>query len=205
MSDNEPDKDVEKSQRNGRQMSLGTWIVERMNWSWFTATQSTGGVAILMSECPKQFAGLQTVGVVIFILNLVLWTIFTGLMITKWLVRPSSFKQSFLPPQCFFLGSFWLTQATFIICMQRFGVPHTGPWLVVAVRVLFWIYAAVTFISTTLQFVTVFRMTPSKAIDMNPAWFLMVFQAMLTGTTAASIAGSQPPAQRLPIIVAGVS
>lgn len=203
MSDSSPDKDVEKGK--GRQMSLGTWIVERMNWSWFTATQSTGGVAVLLSECPKQFAGLQTVGVVLFILNLFLWLTFSGLMITKWLIRPSSFKKSFLPTECYFLGSFWLTQATFIICMQRFGVPHTGPWLVVAIRVLFWIYAAVTFISTVLQFVTVFARNPSKAIEMNPAWFLMVYQAMLTGTTAASIATSQPAAQRLPIIVAGVS
>lgn len=40
---------------------------------------------------------------------------------------------------------------------------------------------------------------------MTPAWLLPVFPIMLTGTIATLIAADQPPAQRLPIIVAGVT
>ena len=89
--------------------------------------------------------------------------------------------------------------------MQRFGVPHTGPWLITAIRVLFWIYAAVTFLSTTIHLTVIAKYTPITAIEMNPAWFLLIFNAMLTGTVAAAIAADQPPEQRMPIIVAGVA
>lgn len=129
------------------------WIVERVNFSWFPATQSTGGVAVVLSECPKQFHGLQTIGTIIFIFNLVAFLIITGLQITRWILCPEKFKQSFIkPPECFFYGSWWLTIATIIICMQRFGVPHSGPWLIVAIRVCFWIYAACTLLSTIIVF-----------------------------------------------------
>jgi len=182
------------------------WIVERFNWSFFTCTQSTGGIAIVLSECPKQFPGLQTIGIVVFIFNLVLFLIFATLMILRWITKPSKFRECFTqPPECFFYGSFWLTTATIIISMNRFGVPRAGPWLVVAIRVCFWIYAACTILSTSIHIVVVYKHTPIQSIQMSPAWFLLIFQAMLTGTVASAIAMDQPPAQRLPIIVAGVA
>ena len=89
--------------------------------------------------------------------------------------------------------------------MNDYGVPHAGPWLVVAVRVCFWMYAAISILSTTTQFVVIFKHTPITSIKMIPPWFLLVLQTMLTGTVAAAIAMNQPPVQRLPIIVAGVA
>lgn len=187
-------------------LSFAKWIEERFNWSWFTCTQSTGGIAIILSECPKQFDGLQTIGVVVYIFNLVLFLGFTSLMVMRWTLNPAKIRECFTnPPECFFYGSFWLSFATIIISMEKFGVSHTGPWIIVAVRVLYWLYAAITLLSSTIQFIVVFKYTPVKSISMNPAWFLMIFQAMLTGTVAASIAGDQPAEQRLPIIVSGVA
>jgi len=55
-----------------RRWTLRRWLDERFDWSWFTCTQSTGGIAVLLSECPHQFRGLQTIGIVIYLLNLVL-------------------------------------------------------------------------------------------------------------------------------------
>ncbi|PSK38097.1 hypothetical protein B9Z65_1288 [Elsinoe australis] len=184
----------------------GTWIIERFNWSYFTCTQSTGGIAIALSECPKQFDGLQTIGLIVFIFNIVLFLFFTSLMITRWTLKPSKFKECFTsPPECYFYPPFWLTVATIIICMQRYGVSHAGPWLIVAIRVCFWIYAAVVFLSSVIHIVVLCKHTPVQAIQMNPAWFLLIFYVMLVGTVAGSIAMSQPPHHRIPIIVAGVA
>lgn len=181
------------------------WVAEHFEWSWFTATQSLGGVAISLSECPKRFNGLQTIGVVIFIINLVLFLTFTSLLLIRWFTKPSTIKRSFIrAPECYFFGSFWLTCATIIICIQKFAVPHTGPWMIITIRVLFWVYAATTILSTTIHFVVMFEYHKVAAIEMNPAWFILFFNAMLTGTVAAAIAPDQPPAQRLPIIVAGI-
>lgn len=181
------------------------WVVKHMNWSWFTCTQSTGGVAIVLSESPKQFQGLQTIGKVIFIFNIVLYLSFILLIALRWITNPRTFKLCFTEgPECAFYGSFWLSFATMIICMERFGKPNVGEWLVVAIRVLFWMYAAMTLLNSTLHLSLAFKYTPVVAMEMSPVWFLSIFNAMLTGTIAGSIAPSQPPPQRMPIIVAGI-
>lgn len=187
-------------------VELSQWLDEKFDWSWFTATQSTGGFAIALAECPKQFHGLQTIGTIVFIANLILFLAFNALMIMRFSTNPGRLRRSLtVAPECFFFGSYWLTIAGIIMCMQRYGVPHVGDWLLVVVRVLFWTYAAVTFLSTSLHFVVVFKYTTVSSIDMSPAWFFLIFNSMLTGTVAASIAPAQPPDQRWPIIIAGVA
>ena len=182
-----------------------TWLQERFSWSWFTCTQSTGGIAIALYECPKTFPGLRTIGSIIFIFEIVLYLLFTSLMLLRWKTNPSKIVKCFTAaPECYFFGSYLLSSATIIINM-RYGVPHAGPWLVDAIRVCFWIYAAISLLITMIHFVVICRYAPFVAIQFAPPIFLLFLNAMLTGTVAASIAGGQPPEQRLPIIVAGVA
>jgi tellurite resistance protein TehA-like permease len=188
-----------------QRLDARTWLVERFSWTWFTATQSTGGLAIVLAECPHQFDGLHTIGAIIFIFNIVLWLLFTGLTITRWKLKPTSLYASFTqPPEAYFYGSWWLTAATIILGIQHYGVPHSGPWLVDAIRVLFWIYAACTLLSSLVVFVVMTKHSPIKNPGGNPSILLTVFHAMLTGTVAAGIVREQPEAHRLPIMVAGV-
>ncbi|KAI1764877.1 voltage-dependent anion channel [Hypoxylon sp. FL1150] len=180
--------------------------IAHFTWANFTCTQSTGAIAILLSMTPHQFHGLQTAGVVVFIFNLALFVLFCTAMLARFILHPYMIKRSFTnPPEQYFFSSFFLSIATTIICMQRFGVPHAGEWLVVAIRVLFWIYAACTLIYATVTWVVVASVSPFEPLQINPAVFLMIFNTMLTGTIAGSIAESQPPAQRLSIIVAGIA
>lgn len=180
--------------------------LDRFTWANFTCTQSTGGVAILLSETPHQFHGLQTAGIVVFILNLVLFVLFTTTITCRFIQRPSSLRKSLTnPPEAYFTGSLWLSIATIIMCMQRFAVPHAGPWVIVAIRILFWTYAAITLAYNIVIFVVMFVICPLKPGSMSPPMFLMIYNAMLTGTVASSIAASQPLSQRMDIIVAGIA
>lgn len=197
-------KDTEDQSHGERKVSLRE-RVDQFTWAWFTCTQSTGGIAVILSETPNQFSGLQTIGVVVYIFNIVLFLAFIAILLTRWFLTPSKIKESFIkPPENFFYGSFWLSAATIIIGMQRFGVPHAGPWLTVVIRVCFWIYAACTLLSSTVHLAAIFQYTPIEVFSVSPAIFLTVFNAMLTGTVAGAIAADQPPEQRLPIIIAGV-
>lgn len=181
-------------------------LLDRFTWANFTCTQSTGGVAILLSETPHRFRGLQTAGVVVFILNLVMFVILTTAMVCRFVQRPSNLRRSVTrPPEAYFTGSLWLSMATIIICLQRFGVPHVGPWAIDAVRVLFWIYAAITLVYNITIFVVMFVVRPLEPGSLSPPMFLMIYNAMLTGTVASSIASAQHPSQRMAIIVAGVA
>ena len=58
-------------------------IRERLShftWAWFEITMSTGALAILLTYQPFTFPGLQTIGKIVFILDLVLFLTFTGLI-----------------------------------------------------------------------------------------------------------------------------
>ncbi|OTA92557.1 hypothetical protein M434DRAFT_387095 [Hypoxylon sp. CO27-5] len=153
--------------------------ITHFTWANFTCTQSTGGIAILLSTTPHQFQGLQTAGVVVFIMNIILFLILCAMMLTRFILHPQMLKRSFTnPPELFFFGSFWLSIATSIIF---------------------------TLIYTVVAWVVSAALSHIKPLQINPAVFLMIFNTMLTGTMAAAIAQSQPPVQRLPIIVAGVA
>lgn len=171
---NSPDsgKLDEKDQDERVRFTWGQWIVERFNFSYFTCTQSTGGLALALSECPKQFSGLQTIGVIVFILNLVLFLALLYFNVTSLDYQPIVIQKvsHTTVPECFFYGAFWLTIATTILGINRYGVPKCGPWFIVAVRVLFWIYAAATLLSICIHIIVVYEDTPIRSIHMNPAW-----------------------------------
>ncbi|CEI67422.1 hypothetical protein FVEN_g11600 [Fusarium venenatum] len=194
--------DAESRDKNSKDASL----VDRFSWGNFTCTQSTGGVALMLSKTPYQFHGLQTIGVVVFILNLILFILFVSTMTYRFVRKPSSFRESITkPPEAYFTGSLWLSMATIIMGMQAFGVPHTSSWLVYVVRVLFWIYGAITLTYNIVIFVVMFSIAPFAPGSMSSPMFLMIYNAMLTGTVASVIAADQPPPQRMPILVAGIA
>ncbi|KAL6922277.1 hypothetical protein FSST1_006303 [Fusarium sambucinum] len=194
--------DAESRDKNSKDASL----VDRFSWGNFTCTQSTGGVALMLSKTPYQFHGLQTIGVVVFILNLVLFILFISAMIYRFMRKPSSFRESITkPPEAYFTGSLWLSMATIIMGIQAFGVPHTGSWLVGVVRILFWTYGAITLTYNIVIFVVMFSIAPFTPGSMSSPMFLMIYNAMLTGTVASVIAADQPPPQRVPILVAGIA
>lgn len=89
--------------------------------------------------------------------------------------------------------------ATMILNTQRYGVPHCGPWLITATRVLFWFYVANSFLTTNLHIVWISRATPFKTIEFQPPMFILVLNAMLTGTIASAISENQPPHHRVPV------
>lgn len=109
------------------------------------------------------------------------------------------------PQEAFFFGSFFLSISVILGGIQLYGITY-GPapaWLITAIRVLFWIYAAGSLINSIQQYWVFIIRSPSHPIKFSPPWFLAGYSGMLTGTIASLIAQSQPPAQRLPIIVGG--
>ncbi|MCJ1299125.1 hypothetical protein MMC08_001916 [Hypocenomyce scalaris] len=167
---------------------------------------STGGIALLLSVTPHRFRGLTTIGTIVFILDLILFILITVLIATRFILHPGAFIRSWHhPTESLFIPTFWLTVATLVSNMQQYGVPSSGPWLLVALRVLFWTYTACTFLSAILQYHLLFTGKPHTIQSMTPAWLLPIFPVMLCGTLASVIAGSQPPHQGIPIIIAGVT
>ena len=74
-------------------------------------------------------------------------------------------------------------------------------------RVLFWIYIGISFITSSLQYLHLFTAPPTRLTiqGMTPAWILPIFPMLLSGTLAGIIAAGQPAGSALTVIIAGVT
>jgi tellurite resistance protein TehA-like permease len=169
---------------------------------------ATGGIATLLAAQPHRFHGLLTIGKIIFIIEIVAFILFTAAISTRFILYPGTFTRSIsYPSEALFIPTFFLSIVNIFNGSQLFGVPATGDWLVVALRVCFWLYLAVTFILATVQYLYLFTAPPQRLTvqSMTPSWLLPIFPAMLCGTFASAIASTQPAASAMTIIIAGVT
>ncbi|KZM24063.1 transmembrane transport [Ascochyta rabiei] len=181
--------------------------LQHLTWAWYTFPMSTGGLALLLSPStqPHTFQGLEIIAKIVYIFDLVIFTLITCAMLYRFTQQPSLLRESiFHPTEGLFMPTIFLSLASIIGGTKLYGIPSSGPWLVVAYRVLFWIYFAVTFLVAIGMYYVLFCHPSLKVDDMTPAWDLPIFPVMLTGTIAAIGASSQPTEQAVPIIVAGV-
>ncbi|KAF2637010.1 hypothetical protein P280DRAFT_552465 [Massarina eburnea CBS 473.64] len=202
--------DASEQKESGR-VKVG--IRERLKhftWAWFTSTMSTGGLALVLALTPHQFRGLYTIGVIVYLFNIGLFLTLCTCMTLRYIFSPQHFKRSFLhPPEAFFFGSFWLSVCVILSGTQIYGVTYgpCGEWLKTTLRILYYIYAALSLINSIQQYWVFITWTPfhSHLHPFTPAWFLAGYSSMLTGTLASLLSGTQPPEHRLPIIVSGLA
>lgn len=180
--------------------------LHHFTWAWFTTTMSTGGIALLLSQTPHRFHGLTTIGIIIFLFDLVMFTIFCSCIAIRFTLFHNALLSSLAhPTESLFFPTFWISFSNIMSSIIIYGIPRTGAWLVVVVRVLFWVYTACTFLVAVGQYFFLFTGKPLTLQSFMPAWILPVFPVMLCGTLASILGSSQPPQYALPILVAGVT
>lgn len=163
-------------------------------------------LGLLFRLTPHRFDGLETIGKVAFILAIVMFLFSTGAIAVRFFLTPRGLKTSLThPTESLFFPAFILSLAILLANSAIYGVPSSGAWLPKALRVCFWIYAALALISSTVQYTVIFNGAKLPIKSMSPLWIFPIFPTLLTGVLAAAIAPSQPPSQRLPILVAGVT
>lgn len=157
---------------------------------------STGSLAVVLANTPNRFPGLQTIGKLFFILDLVLFTLFNLLMTTRFILVPQKLIASLHHPvEGLFYGTYWVSIALILNCTQAYGVPATGPWLVKALEVCFWMYCGTVFIVSVAQYYFFFHTERLKVTDAVPAWIFPIYPLLVVGTMAGTMIPSQPALQ----------
>ncbi|KAI1762886.1 voltage-dependent anion channel [Hypoxylon sp. FL1150] len=193
--------------RKGGRVSDFLARLEHFTWANYTFPMATGGLALLLSESTQGFTfrGLQTIGTIVYIFDLVIFSLVTSAITYRFVKFPGTLRCSVThPTESLFLGTSMLSLASIITGIAKYGIPACGPWLVTAFRVLFWIYFAITFGIAVGQYTFLFVSPFLRIEDMTPAWDLPIFPFMLCGTVAASGATTQPADQALPMIMGGL-
>ncbi|KAK7017352.1 malic acid transport protein [Favolaschia claudopus] len=177
-------------------------------WAWFTLPMATGGMSLLLSSQtqPHAFDGLQTIGKIVYLWALFLFTSVAICITYRFKRFPGTFTASLThPTESLFAATPLLSLASIIAAIARYGIPSCGPWLIVAYRILFWMYFAISFVAAVGLYFLLFTSPALKLSDMTPAWDLPIFPFMLSGTVASVGAPFQPPAHAVPMIIAALA
>ncbi|KAI5195569.1 malic acid transporter [Aureobasidium subglaciale] len=184
-----------------------TWRdrVAHFTWPWFACTMSTGAVAVVLSNTPNQFTGLQTIGKIFFILALVLFIAFTIIITIRFILVPQKFLASLHHPvESLFFGSYWVSISLLLNCIHLYGVPNTGPWLIKTLEILFWIYCAVVLIVGIGQYYILFQLERLSVNNAMPAWIFPIYPLLVVGPLASTLVPNQPHSAAVPIWIGGV-
>lgn len=145
--------------------------IAHFTWPWFATTMSTGAIAVVLANTPNRFDGLDVIGKIFYLLNLVLFVLFNIAMGLRMFWFPRRFIASLHHPvEGLFFGSYWVSVSLILNGAQSYGVPSSGPWLVVALRVVFWMYCAITLCVAVGQYFVLFQEERLKITDAVPAW-----------------------------------
>jgi tellurite resistance protein TehA-like permease len=138
---------------------------------------STGGVAFVLSVIPSRFDGLTQLGTGIFVFKLFLFTPVTITMCVRFYVHPGTFTHSMTNPhEGFFFAAFWLSPATMIVNTTEYGIPHSGPWLLVALRYAFWAYTICATLLAIYYYHALFTVKKLIITNVSPGWLLLFSQ-----------------------------
>jgi len=179
--------------------------IAHFTWPWFATTMSTGALAVVLGQTPNKFDGLQTIGKIFFILDLVLFGLFNVAMALRAYWFPRRFLASLHHPvEGLFFGSYWVSVSLLLNCMQAYGVPSTGPWLIKAINVLFWIYCAIVLVVAIGQYYVLFQEERLRITDAVPAWIFPIYPLLVIGPMAGTMVPSQPHHSALPMWIGAV-
>ena len=156
-----------------------------------------------------------------FLANILLFLVLCTCTVLRLIHHPAHFASSFLHPQeSLFLGSFWLSLSVILAGIQTYGITHGPfsssssssssssppyPWLVDAVHVLYWAYAALSLANSIFQYWILIAYSKLRPVPYLPSIFLAGYSAMLTGTVASMVAGTQPAHRVMGVVVSGVA
>ncbi|KAJ5598902.1 C4-dicarboxylate/malic acid transporter [Penicillium lagena] len=124
--------------------------IRHITWAYFTLTMATGGLANVFYSVPYRFSGLETIGVVTFLLDVVLYILIWILLIARFCLYPYTLKASFLhPTESLFVPASIVSLQTIVINISQYGIGHAGYWLTEAVSILFWILTVLAILFST--------------------------------------------------------
>jgi tellurite resistance protein TehA-like permease len=160
---------------------------------------------VVLGNTPNTFPGLETIGKVVYILNLVMFVLFNGLMITRFILVPRKLTTSLHHPvEGLFHGTYWVSVALILNGAYVFGKSETGSWMTKAHEVCFWTYCGISFTISIIQYSMFFRLERLNVTDAVPAWIFPIYPLLVVGTLAGTILPSQPNSASWKIFHGGV-
>ncbi|KAF6221925.1 hypothetical protein HO133_001893 [Letharia lupina] len=178
--------------------------IRHYTWTFFTMTMATGGISNVLYAVPFRFRGLEAIGIIFFLLNIVLF-IFNIVMISlRFYFHPETFKASFLhPTERLFIPAAVVSFGTILLNISQYGPSHAGDWLNDVVVVLFWVDAGLALTASMGVYLIMWSTASFTIENMTPIWIFPAYPLLIIGPHAAVLSQTLEQRRAFDIIVGG--
>ena len=157
--------------------------------NWFAATMGTGILSLALVQFPLSIPGLRSIAEGLWILNIVLFCIFSGLYMTRWIMFFDEAKQIFgHSTVSMFFGTIPMGLATIINGLLVFGIPRWGSSIIPLAEMLWWLDVGMALACGVLIPYMMFTRQDHSIDQMTAVWLLPVVAAEVAAASGGLLA-----------------
>ncbi len=183
-----------------KQMNKPSDIIKQFTPNWFTMNMGTGILSLMLAAFPYPVPGLQIAAETLWVINIVLFIIFSILFISRFTFYFDSARKLLTHPiQSMFLGAIPMGLVTIINGFLIFDAPKG-----VNIALGLWWFDA--FISVIIGLLVPFYMFTNQRHsieDMTAIWLLPIVPAEVAAASAGFLAQHVAPAMARHIVILG--
>ena len=164
-------------------------MIRQFTPNWFAATMGTGILALALPQMPGIGPAVKPIGEALWLFNIGLFMLFSGLYGARWLLFGHEAKRIFgHNTVSMFIGTIPMGLATIINGCLAFGIARFGPGFVGVAQVLWWLDVAMSLACGVLIPYLMFTRHEHNLDGMTAVWLLPVVAAEVAGASGGLLA-----------------
>ncbi|UZE13735.1 TDT family transporter [Pseudomonas sp. B21-053] len=157
--------------------------------NWFAATMGTGVLALALAQVPVAIPGLHAMAEGLWLFNIFLFVLFTGLYAARWVLFFDEARRIFgHSTVSMFFGTIPMGLATIINGFLVFGLPRWGDGVIHVAEVLWWLDVAMSLACGVLIPYMMFTRQEHSIDQMTAVWLLPVVAAEVAAASGGLLA-----------------
>jgi C4-dicarboxylate transporter/malic acid transport protein len=170
-------------------VSRGLENVRQFTPNWFTITMGTGILSLSLNQFPLHVPGLHTIAVALWMLNIILFSVFSVIYVTRWILFTQEAQRILSHSTVsMFFGAIPMGLATIINGFLVYGVPMWGTSIVRVALILWWIDVVLALCSGIWIPFMMFTRQEHSLERMTAIWLLPIVAAEVSAASGAILA-----------------
>lgn len=178
-------------------------VIRQFTPNWFAVTMGTGILALALAAFPLPIPGLRQVAEGLWLLDVLLFTLFAGLYAARWLLFFDEARQVFAHATVsMFFGTIPMGLATLINGLLLFGLPRWGEAVMPLALGLWWLDAAMALACGVLIPYLMFTRQEHRIDQMTAVWLLPVVAAEVAAASGGLLVPHLAAGERFTVLIA---
>ena len=178
-------------------------VIRQFTPNWFAVTMGTGILALALATFPLPLPGLHAIAEGLWLLDVLLFSLFTGLYAARWLLFYQEAREIFAHATVsMFLGTIPMGLATLINGLLLFGLPRWGEAVLPLALGLWWLDAAMALACGVLIPYLMFTRQAHRIDQMTAVWLVPVVAAEVAAASGGLLVPHLAVSEQFSVLVA---